>query len=188
MSPSIPAQPVLSAAPVQLVTLAGVTVHPFPTAPGFERSKSSQNTMSAAPVQTDCKRVYDCPVKLPFPAPAPPSGTAPDTMLSLSTRLSPKEPLLPVPVFAFTVQVVPLPVTEVIAAPTTPPACSSAKSDASTPVTLRSNVTVQETVLFAAVGSKLARLMEATDGYRTTVTALLNVYVALAPVLQFVLL
>jgi hypothetical protein len=67
-------------------------------------------------------------------------------------------------VFAVTAQVVPLPVTEVIDALLTPLTWVSTKSPASTPVTLSLKVTVHATDLPAAVGSKLARLIDTTVG------------------------
>ena len=63
--------------------------------------------------------------------------------------LKPKVPA-PVPTFAVTTQLVPLPVTVVIAEPVSPLA-TRLNAVASTPVTLRLNVTFHETVLVMAV-------------------------------------
>ena len=68
-----------------------------------------------------------------------------------------------VPVLAVTVQVVPLPVTVVIAGVPPSPVFTSEKSPESTPVTDSLNVTVQLT-LEALDGSVLARLMVLTVG------------------------
>ena len=97
-----------------------------------------------------------------MPAPGPPSGVVPATIVSSSTRFSPRPPD-PVPVVAVTVRVGPLPVTDVIAPPATPPERTSAKSPASTPVTDALKVTVHVTVP-ALVGLAAARATDRTVG------------------------
>ena len=82
-------------------------------------------------------------------------------MLSLSTRFKPSVPA-PLPVFAVTVQVVPLPVTEVIEVPDRP-ATTSEKSPLSTPVTLSLKVTVHDAVA-PLVGLALARTIDVAVG------------------------
>ena len=104
------------------------------------------------------------PVKLPLPAPGPPSAVPkPEVsmMVSSSVRLRPSVPL-PEPLLAETVYVVPLPVTPVMDAQVTPLA-TSAKSVVSTPVTDSEKVTVQLTDA-AAVVALPTRLMETTVG------------------------
>src|SRR5215218_4089527 len=97
-----------------------------------------------------------------MPVPVPPSLLPePSTIVSLSLRFRPSVPL-PVPVDAVTVRVAPEPVTLVIDGDVRPE-FASAKSAASTPVTLSLNVTVQLT-LDAFVGLEPARLIETTVG------------------------
>jgi hypothetical protein len=75
---------------------------------------------------------------------------------------SPSVPL-PVPVLAVTVQVVPPPLTPVIAGVPPSPTLTGTKLPLLTPVTLVLNITVQET-LAALVGLAAARLIEVTEG------------------------
>src|SRR5438477_580984 len=78
--------------------------------------------------------VYTAPVKLPLPAPVPPSllATA-SAVVSSAARLSAID-RLPAPVLTVTVYVVPLPVNPVTDAPATPDVVSD-QSCAETPVT-----------------------------------------------------
>lgn len=71
----------------------------------------------------------------------------------------------PVPVLAVTVQVVPLPDTELTEPPLTEPPWATAKSAVSTPVTSSLNVTVHETpAAWVGLAAPATRLMEETVG------------------------
>ena len=85
---------------------------------------------------------------------------AASTIESSSSRFSPIVPS-PVPVLAVTVQVVPPPVTPVIAGLPMRPVTMRSKSGSSTPLTDSLKMTVQLT-LEAFVGVPLTRLMETT--------------------------
>ncbi|OIQ66091.1 hypothetical protein GALL_523440 [mine drainage metagenome] len=97
-------------------------------------------------------RVYTCPVNgKPLN-----EGVTP----VLLTIFNPSVPL-PLPVLAVTVQVVPLPVTPVMAGVPLNPPLTSAKLLLATPLTLALKVTVQDT-LAALVGLVLAVLIDWT--------------------------
>src|SRR6185295_14358724 len=106
---------------------------------------------------------YTAPVRLPLPAPAPPSfKLAASAIESLSTRFKPSVPV-PVPADAVTMNVAALPAsaTPVIAGEPPTPDTASAKSVASTLVTGSLNVTVQCTV-DAAVGVGSSSVIDVT--------------------------